>query len=355
MKRAVVKKILKFIRKHLFVSFHSIKKAGIIKNHHSLKNLLDLLVKQKKIAYIRFWKRYYVKSFSENLGGLEIIGQQADKTFLQLKNPNLKKGSFYTKFMLAHKKYYNHPGTKNSKAKRLTWYLAKRTDNIKEQNERCLLKAFLCMEVKMMIFELELFKITHSQYVTFDKQKMIDIMNTDLIFFEILFKNYDQDSNYILGRSYEELEEFLDQMYSDDKLYYESLKSNETPFYIIILYWIYFLLNDSKKELSIFHYAKKKQMDGFVKWMPPKNAKTITHMFNSLCDKRGMPDLEKILQKQRIEHNRLLRYNVTNSMICFFAILWMMRHILRQIPIYDPVYKKLAKKMKKRLPEFVIS
>jgi len=354
-KRAIAKRILKFLQNHPFATIQQIKKQGIIKKRKSLRNLLELLVEEKKIKCIKFCKWFYVTPIPKGFEGFEKILVQADLTFRELKNPKIKQGPFYEHFLSTHKMYHTNKGVKTTNSRRLD-ELIERSYIIKSTNERCLLKAFACLVLKLIILKLEIEKLPKSGDHTINSERITEIMNPHLIYFEIIFRNYDPCSNNIAGISYYEIEENLDQMYSDDSVYFKMLKSNEIPLFTRLSYAIVYLVEDDKTNIAIFHYYiyRNKNYSGKIH-RTAKNTKAVTHSINPLYDHRGLPDLEKILQLQRIESNRLLRYNVPDSKISLFLILSFMRYQLRSIPIYDPVYKKLAKKMKKRLPEFVIS
>jgi len=354
-KRAIAKRILKFLQNHPFATIQQIKKQGIIKKRKSLRNLLELLVEEKKIKCVKFCKWYYVTPIPKGFEGFEKILVQADLTFRELKNPKIKQGQFYEQFLSTHKMYHTNKGVKTTNSRRLD-ELIERSYIIKSTNERCLLKAFVCLVLKLIILKLEIEKLQKSGDHTINSERITEIMNPHLIYFELIFRNYDPCSNNIAGISYNEIEEDLDQMYSDDSVYFKMLKSNEIPLFTKLSYAIGYLVEDDKTNVAIFHYYIYRNKNYSGKIHPTaKNTKTVTHSINPLYDHRDIPDLKKIRQLQRIEKNRLLRYNVPDSMISLFFILSTWRYILRGIPRYDPEYKKLAKKMKKKLPEFVIS
>jgi len=256
--------IIESLAEHPFSTRQQIKSMGFIKNHNSLEKRLDWLEEQNRVKRLKFFNRYYVKSLPEHLVMLGIIGEFADKTMLQLKNQNLRQGSFYREVKRAYKKSYWCRGTKISKVKRFVKNLSDRTGNIKEPNERCLLKYFLLFELKAIIWELEFRKLQQLSFAAIDDQKLIDSMFIPMLFFEDFLNNYDpKNSKYILGTSYETLEKSLDQMYSDDISYYNLLKSQKDSLYIRIMYCSEYLLNDNKKDVSEFYHAKKKQKIGF--------------------------------------------------------------------------------------------
>jgi len=351
---AIVKKILKFLQKHPFASFQQIKKQGIIKKSSSLRKYLLLLKEQKKIKCIKFCKRYYVTPLLKDFEGFEKILVQADLTFRELKNPKIKHSPFYQQFLSVHKRYYTNKGVKTTNAKRLD-ELMDRELRIKKRKERCLLKAFVCLVLKLIILKLEIEKLQKSGDHTINSERIAEIMNPHLIYFENVFRNYDSGSNNIAGISYNELEEDLDQMYNDDSMYFIQLKTNAIPLLTKLSYAIGYLVEHDKTNLAIFHYYKNKKRVYSGKIHPAaRNTKAVTHIINSLYDHRGIPELEKIRQLQRIENNRLLRYNVPEFMISLFLSLSLVRCFLK-IQIYLPYHKKLAKKMQKNLPEFVIS
>jgi hypothetical protein len=354
-KRAIAKRILKFLQNHPFATIQQIKKQGIIKKRKSLRNLLELLVEEKKIECIKFCKWYYVTPIPKGFEGFEKILVQAELTFRELKNPKIKQGLFYQQFLSIHKRYCTNKGVKTTNSRRLD-ELIERSYIIKSTNERCLLKAFVSLVLKLIIIRLEIEKMKNSGDHTINSERITEIMNPHLIYFELIFRNYDPCSNNIAGTSYYEIEENLDQMYLKDSIYYKQLKSNEISLFTKLSYAIEYLVEDDKTNIAIFNYYKNKKriFSGKIP-LATKNTKAVTHLINSLYDHRGFPDLEKIHQLQRIESNRLLRYNVPDSLISLFLILSMWRCILRSIPRYDPDYDKLKKIMQKRLPEFVIS
>jgi len=352
---AIAKKILNFIQRHPFATIQQIKKQGIIKKSSSLRKYLLLLEEQKKIKCIKFCKWYYVTPLTKGFEGFEKVLVEADLTFRELKNPKIKQSQFYQQFLSVHKRYYTNKGVKTTNSTRLD-ELMDREHRIKKRNDRCLLKAFVCLVLKFIIIRLEIEKLQKSRNHTITSERISEIMNPHLIYFKKIFRNYDPCSNNIEGISYNEIEEELDQMYSDDSMYFKMLKSNEIPLFTKLSYSIGYLVEEDKTNIAIFHYYiyRNKNYSGKIH-RTAKNTKTVTHSINSLYDHRDIPDLKKIRQLQRIEKNRLLRYNVPDSMISLFFILSTWRYILRRIPRYFPEYKKLAKKMKKKLPEFVIS
>lgn len=382
MNRLAGNQITEFLTEHPFSTTQHIKSTGIIKNHTFLKNHLDSLEEQKKIKHLEFFNRYYVNSLPERFIMLGTIWECAEKIALQLKkNQNLRKGSFYRKFNGSYKKYDNYTGTKVSKAKRVIEDLSEKTDCIKEPNERCLLKWFLLCEQKAIIWELEFRKLKESPFSTVDDQKLIYSMYVPMIFFEDFLKNYDpKNSKYILDFSYKTLEKSLDKMYSDDLLYYEAIKSNKIFFSKKILCYTDYLLNDNKKDASEFCHIMKKLSASHKKYpkkklyktndkeerfqpinkkftsnMYPKNNKSISHMINSLHNKKGILDVKKLLHEQIIWQNRLLCDNVDEATLDRFVLLYVIRFKVKQMRRDDPAsYKKMKKKMEKTHPEFVM-
>jgi len=384
MNRLTGNQITEFLTEHPFSTTQQIKSTGIIKNHTFLKKHINSLEKQKKIKHLEFFNRYYVNSLPEQFVMLGRIYECAEKISLQLKkNQNLRQGSFYREFNRAYKKYDIYTGTKVSKAKRVVEDLSEKTDNIKKSNERCLLKWFLLYQQKAIIWELEFRKLKQSPFATVDDQKLIHSMYVPMWFFEDFLKNYDpKNSKYILDISYETLEKSLDQMYSDDLLYFKSIKSNKVSFSKKILCYTDYLLNDCKKDASEFCHIMKKLSVSYKKHikkkldkisdneieerfqpinkkltsnMYPKNNKSISHMINSLHNKKGMLDVKKLLHEQRMEQNRLLCDSVDEATLDRFMLLYVIRFNVKQITRDDPAYKKMKKKMEKKHPEFVMA
>jgi len=382
LKREIVEQVLELIKTHPFSDFQTIKKAGIIKNHHSLKELLDSLEDQNKIIYLKFISKYYVNPLSDHLVILGAMEKCADRILSQLiNNQNLRQGSFYRKFNRSYKKYENYTGTKISKAKRVIEDLSEEKDSIKEPNERCLLKWLLLLEQKAIIWELEFRKLKESLFATVDDQKLIYSMYVPMIFFEDFLKNYDpKNSKYISDLSYETLEKSLDKMYSDDLEYYEAIKSNKVSFPTIILCYYDYLLSDNKKDASEFCYIMKKLSAIHKKYgkkkldktndkeerlqpinkktsskMYPKNNKSITRMINSFHTKNEMLDIKKLLHEQVIWQNRLLCDNVDEATLDRFVLLYVIRFKVKRMRRDDPAYKRMKKKMEKIHSEFVMT
>lgn len=265
MQRDADNSIIEFLAEHPFSTTQQIKSTGIIKNHTSLKKRLDSLEEQNRVKCLKFCNRYYVKSLPDRLVMLGIIGEYADKIILQLKkNQNLRQGSFYREIKRAHKKFYSCRGTKNYKARRFVNELSNRISNIKEPNERCLLKWFLSFELKAIMWELEFRKLQKLPFASVDDQKLIKSMLIPMMFFEKFLKEYDsKNSKHFLGIPCTTLKKSLDQMYSIDTSYYNALSSQKISFCTKILCYTDYLFYDSKKDASEFHHIKRKQSLSF--------------------------------------------------------------------------------------------
>lgn len=265
MQKNTDEKIIGFLTKHLFSSIYQIKSVGIIKNYYSLKNRLDSLEEQNLIKYVKFWDRYYASPLPDYLFMFGIIVDCADRIFeLLRKNKNLRRGSFYKEVKKTFEKIQELNGTKDYKNRRFLNELSNGIENIKEINERCLLRWFLSIELKTMIWKLEFKKLQKFPFASIDDTKLIESMLCPLACFENFLIHYDpQNTKTILGTSYESLENSLNQIYNDDLSYYKLLKSNKTPLNIKIWYNIDFLLRNSKKDASEAYFFMKKQFSGY--------------------------------------------------------------------------------------------
>ncbi|MCH8914960.1 MAG: hypothetical protein IIA82_03850 [Thaumarchaeota archaeon] len=293
--------IIESLNEHPFSTLQQIKSTGAIKNHTSLKKRLDSLEDQNKITHLKFISKYYVNPLSDYLVILGTIEECADRILSQLKNnQNLKQGSFY-KEIKKTSKFNNCTGTKISRAKRFVKDLSDKKGNIKEPNERYLMKYFLLFELRAIIWNLEFRKLQQLSFAANDDQKLINSMFIPLWFFENFLKNYDpKNSKYILGTSYETLEKSLDQMYFDDMSYYNLLKSQKDSLYTKIMYCSEYLLNDNKKDVSEFYHAKKKQMIGFEE----RIKKNLDKERDQHIEDRFEPVLTELTSKMKVEKKK---------------------------------------------------
>jgi len=262
--QAIEEQLLEFIKTHTFPSFYDIRKAGIIKNFGSLRNALDLLVNQKKIEFIEFSNRYYVRPLPDHLLIMGIIWKKADATYQHAINQIPRLPSFRNEFSIAYQESYIQGRTKIIIAKRVMQNLSERTSAIEEPSERCFLKAFVCLELKLAIWINEIKKRDDSNFSIISEQKLIDAVFYPMITFEDFFRNYDpKNPNYILGDSYEKVEELLDIIYFYDRKYFKALMYQENSFFEKISYGIDYFLKGNKKDAAICHHAKKRQKNNF--------------------------------------------------------------------------------------------
>ena len=99
-------------------------------------------------------------------------------------------------------------------------------------------------------------------------------------------------------------------------------------------------------------YAKKYEKE--LSDIYPKTAKQITRIIKTIEDKSKKPDIWKMLLRKKIENDRILFGQVTDSDIEKLARLYSIRKSIQLLP-KDSKYAKLQKIVKRKMPELVIS
>lgn len=372
MSRHIERSLLEFIENNPFSTIYEIKFSGIIKNYSFLKKYLDTLEQKNKVKYLKYCGKYYIQPLPSNLVIIGMINEYADKIHSQLKtNQNIQQGQFYQYLQQSYKKVQKFNGTKHFKARKLPDMLFSGAEKIKRQNERCLLKWFLLYVQKAIIWELEIRKLK-LQFIHINDEKLFHSILMHMMQFDNFLQNYDpKNSKSILSVSYSNLEKVLDTKYSDDLEYYDTIKYNKNSIsYKIKIFYDYLLYNDKEcikwfSRSEIMNNKKKEIISESNSQHSIKceklslnssrnNAKNTTSIINTICNKNGLPDIEKILHEDKIEHNRLLYENVDYNDPERLVRLFLIRSRINQYPRHEQIYKDMVKLLKKKLPEFVI-